>query len=396
MPEIDPPSHRAVRLGQGCMALHPKRPSDARLLLLLLCLCLGCAPKLPAAFVAERDLAHEAYSCGQYRLAALRWQRARSLAPNARERAEATYRMAASFERAKMPDRAEALYAELAVGDSERAARAAYQHALLALSRGAQSLGRQRLRQAILRFPNAGPARRATVHLLNDLQKREGQARALTELDWLLGEVGQTELQEFLLFEQARRAEELGALARARALYLGLAQRFPYPRGVFWDDSVLAAARIEVSFGHFQEAIRLLEGLLAVRETARLTGSYERKSYAEARFLIAEIYRDHLLDADRARRAFRRVLLEHPTSRLGDDALFQEALVALGQGDQAGACEAAELLIGQRPESRFAPCMKEACPRTKPGHGSCRSTFREQIQRARQRAEAGYSSSSSR
>lgn len=357
-------------------------------------ICLSCAATLPKAFTSERDAAQQAYARGNYREAAGRWERARERAPSARERIEATYRMAASLERAGDRHRAQALYAEISAGENERAARAAFENAEITTDADPQ-VGWQKLRAAILRFPDAGLARRGTLRLLNDLQKRQGAASALRELDRLLNQLGSSDLAEFLLFERARRVQQAGEPARARDLYLDLARRFPYPRGVFWDDALLEAARLEVSLGRSRAALHHLTRLLSERETARLSGSYERKSYAEARFLMGEIHRDHLGEPDRARRAFRRVFLDHPTSRLGDDALFEETLVALRQGNQKAACEAAQLLASRRPDSRFRGCVALLCPALGRSRGPCRTYLKRVIEQALEPArDAGYSSSS--
>jgi TolA-binding protein len=92
-------------------------------------------------------------------------------------------------------------------------------------------------------------------------------------------------------------------------------------------------------------------------------GSYERARYAEARFRLAELYRDALGDPARARREFRRVFDDHPTSLLGDDALFQEALMARSAGDVSGTCAPLRILKAKLPASRFAACASELCPR---------------------------------
>jgi hypothetical protein len=74
------------------------------------------------------------------------------------------------------------------------------------------------------------------------------------------------------------------------------------------------------------------------------------------------IYRDFLQDAARARRELRKVWQDHTTSRLGDDALFQEALLAHRAHDRAGTCEPLRLLVTQMKDSRYAPCAVELCP----------------------------------
>ncbi len=51
-----------------------------------------------------------------------------------------------------------------------------------------------------------------------------------------------------------------------------------------------------------------------------------------------------------------------PTSTLRDDALWQEALLARTSNDTA-ACGPLATLVQQLPESRYAPCAHEICPK---------------------------------
>jgi TolA-binding protein len=340
---------------------------------------LGCGVHLPARFVTEQTEAERAYSQGDYRSAAVRWHRAAEVAPSPREREEALYREAASLERAGDRAAAEAAYGKLEQGNGERAERAAYSRAESVIARGDSATGYALLRQALLRFPGSGLARNAARRLLEAAREARGQVAALAELDALLAELRGTELEESLSFLRAQWLEAAGNSDQARAAYLALAERFPYPKGAFWDDALLAAARIDTARGEDRAALGHLERLLRERETAHFSGSYERSSYAEARFRIAEIYRDKLSDPARARAEFRRVWSDHPTSRLRDDALFQEALIALRSGDRPGACNAAGLLVSKEPSSRFSQCASALCPKLSSVAGRCRSYLTAQI-----------------
>lgn len=346
-----------------------------------LILCVGCSAGLPEPFAAAKQHAEQAYARGEYDVAAGHWQRARDVAPNAREREEASYRLAATLERDSQLSRADPLYAELADGTGERAARAAFSRAALAFERDDPEAGSRMLREAILRFPNTGLARGAASRLLMHLEKTASPKAALRETEVLCRQLTASDLAEYLEFERARRVEALGNVSQARALYLGLAHRFPYPRGTYWDDALLSAARIDLTLRRFKSAVSHLETLLASREIARLSGSYERKSFAEARYLLAEIQRDHLKDLDRARLEFRRVFVDHPTSRLGDDALFEETLIARRQGNVQAACDAMRLMAHREPSSRYVPCSGLLCPELTPTTGTCRDYLRRTIER---------------
>jgi tetratricopeptide (TPR) repeat protein len=193
--------------------------------------------------------------------------------------------------------------------------------------------------------------------------------------------------------------EALSAPEAALDAYLELARRFPYPNA-YWDEALQAAARIEEERGRYGAALTHLERMLRERETAQVVGSYERPSYAAARFHIAELYRDRLADPRRARREFRRVFAEHATSPLRDDALFEEALIAVRASDVEGSCQAARLLRDQQPDSRYARCVSALCPALPAQDSVCRTYILRRIAAARttlteEPADAHSSSSSS-
>jgi tetratricopeptide (TPR) repeat protein len=201
------------------------------------------------------------------------------------------------------------------------------------------------------------------------VEEKSGSRAALAELERWLPSFEKTELDETLRYERGRRLEREGRLAEARDAYLDGARRHPYPKGALWNDALRAAARLEEQLGRPREAIALLERLLAEREHAWIVGSYER-GYAEARFRVAVLERDALGDARAARRTFRRVFDEFPTSLLRDDALYEEARLARRSGDEAAACEAISLLLGTLPDSRYAGCAPELCAGARPRPGS--------------------------
>jgi tetratricopeptide (TPR) repeat protein len=191
-------------------------------------------------------------------------------------------------------------------------------------------------------------------------------------LDYLAarqGALGKSELAETLAYRRARELDAAGQRKAARDAYLACATSFPYPRGAYWDDALYRAAEQELALGSPERALEHLARLLAEQESASFVGSYQRGRYAEGQLLIAHIYRDHLRDAARARRELRKVWLRHPTSRLVDDALFQEALLARSAGDQPGTCAPLEIIARDLPESRYAPCAHLLCSSLEPQAG---------------------------
>jgi tetratricopeptide (TPR) repeat protein len=283
-------------------------------------------------------------------------------ATNARDRDEALYRAASAYQRAERFDLARKLFDDLAERPGERRERASFDRARLSRRRGdpaAEAL----LVFALRAHPNSGLAPRALAEHLESVERRFGLEGALERTARLLVEFSGSELDERVRYTRARLLERSGDFTGARAAYLDCAERHPYPGGALWDDALFAAARCEERLGQTTNAAATLRRLLAEREVARGLGSYERARYAEARFRLAELYRDVLGDAARARREFRRVFDDHPTSVLGDDALFQEALVARSTGDATGTCAPLRILKAKLPASRFAACASELCPK---------------------------------
>lgn len=333
----------------------------------------ACSAAPPPRYVEAQAAAERAYSAGRYREAAEHWLDASRAATQARDASEARYRAAASFSREGVLDRAEALFIELEREGGERAARALFERAVLAERRGDPARADELYRESLRRYPSAGTSPRALARHLAYVEDTQGDAAALARLDELERALAGGPLDEQVRYARARLLERLGQNEQAIAAYRDTAQRHPYPKGVLWDDALFRAATLERKLGRPRQALALLEALLAEREQAHAYGSYERTRYAEARFLIAEIYRDDVRDTPRARREFLRVWQEHPTSLLRDDALFQAALLARAERNEGAACEAARLLKRDAPESRYAGCVDRLCPALEPPPGkTCR------------------------
>jgi Tetratricopeptide repeat len=342
-------------------------------------LFIACAPALPAAYVHARDSAETAYGSGQFATAAQSWLVAAQTARTPRDRNEARYRAATSYERAGQLEKARAMYELLAGGKSERAPRATFALADLRLRSGDERGGYAALEAAIRKYPSSGVAGLSLRRYFAELATRGGDEAVLAYIAQVEPGLDQTELGEQLLYERARRLDASGQLTRARDAYLVIANRFPYPHGAYWDDALFHGAECEQRLGRPEHAIELLTRMLAAREASHLSGSYERPRFAGAAYRIAELYRDGLHDPSAARRAFHGVFTEYPTSTLRDDALWQEALLAR-RSSTAEACAPLELLVRDLPESRYAPCAREICPQlTQPATRECRDYIRREL-----------------
>jgi hypothetical protein len=80
-----------------------------------------------------------------------------------------------------------------------------------------------------------------------------------------------------------------------------------------------------------------------------------------------------LNDRDAARRAFHRLYKDHRTAKLRDDALWEEAKLAVLDGDHDDACDVVETIIEDLPESRYVRCGRLLCKTAEipPGAGEC-------------------------
>jgi len=328
--------------------------------LLFALLLAACAPTLPAAYVKDRDAAESAYAHGKFAEAAERWLGAAQAAASARDRSEARYRAAASYERAGRVEDARKWYAVLAGGKSERAPRATFALADLRLASGDTEGGLVDLEAAIRKYPRSAIASLALRRYFSALADQGGDQAVLDYIQRIEAELGQGDLAEQLAYERARRLDSLARTADAVRAYVEVADRFPYPYGAYWDDALLRGAELAHQQGDPNRAIALLERMLRARETSHLSGSYERPHFADAAYKLAELYRDARRDPGAARRAFRGVFVDYPTSTLRDDALWQEALLARRTAEPL-ACAPLELLVKQLPDSRYAPCAHELC-----------------------------------
>jgi TolA-binding protein len=326
----------------------------------LLC---GCGSPPAPEYVRENERAQAARVRGQHREAAEHYERAALAATKPRDAEEARYRAADSYARGGDVARAEALYRQLAaLGPStERRARAAFALADLWEASGRLEQAEAQRAAAIRRYPSSGVASSALSQHLSYLRERGGSDRVLAYLAAESAALGTSELGETLAYRRARELAEQGRLAEARDAYLECATRFPYPAGAYWDDALFRAAEIELSLGVPERALRHLERMLERQESASITGSYQRGRYAEAQLKVAEIYRDSLRDPTRARLELRKVWERHPKSRLVDDALFQEALLAHRAGDRAGTCAPLAIILSKLPDSRYVPCAHQLC-----------------------------------
>jgi tetratricopeptide (TPR) repeat protein len=328
----------------------------------------ACGPSIGAAYERSFAAGQRAYHSGRYEEAAHDFEQAAQTATRVKDRDEALFEAARMHEKRGAYAEAHAAYERVTKTspDGPRAARAAYDMALVEVDHGDAERGYQLLLDATYKYPQHGSARRS-LHRLIEHQLDLGGDEAV--LKWLDGP-GQTlrrsELDQQLDYERALALDRMGKKTEARDLLLKTAKDHPYPFGGLTDDALWHASLVDEELGRYDAAIADLRLLLADREASRMTGSYERPRYSPAQMRIAELYRDKLHDHRLARKEFHTLYSGHPTSVLRDDALWAEAVLAHADGDANEACTLVEALRKEFADSRFSRCGQLLCAAVKP------------------------------
>jgi tetratricopeptide (TPR) repeat protein len=349
-------------------------PLLSRLFLLFL---LACAPDRGAVYPVAMVRAEQAEARHDYRAAEAAYAEAARGAKVERDAAHARFLAACTLDEAG--DVAAALAAFKVIADAappeEHSADAAYRAASLRIRTG-DPRGWKDMEEAVVRFPTSGIARPAFVRLLRHLRET-GAVDALRALEPRLVE---TERGEELDYEIARALADAGRTSEARDELLNVAAKWPYPKGLLFDDALYRASELDEALGRYGEAIDDLEKMLGARESSLLVGSYERPRYDAAQLRIADLYEQRLHDDVRARAALHELYADFPTSLLRDQALFREAELTGTEGGRR--CELLALLVHDFPDSRYVPCAVERCAELKPPAGKAPKTCRAYIERA--------------
>ena len=315
-------------------------------------------------FVRAFHEAERAETAGRYAEAAARFDEAAAKAPDPREKGHATYLAAKMLQRAGDNAGASARLESIAqqTPATEHTARALYDLADLRIAHGDPDKGYADLTTLVEKYPSSGLAPHALIRLATHRDETSGKKDTVAWLDGLGERLGKSELGETLAYQAALRAQDTGDVAGAHTRFLAIVDRWPYPYGNTFDDSLYRASEIDETFGRNEEAVAHLNRMLAERETAHLLGTYQRPRYTQAALRIATLYRDRLNDRAKAREAFHRVYADFTTSVYRDDALWQEAELYRLDGDTNTACSRASTLVREFPNSRYVPCAQAQCP----------------------------------
>ncbi|MBS2012938.1 MAG: tetratricopeptide repeat protein [Deltaproteobacteria bacterium] len=341
-----------------------RRSALALALLAALATAAGCAPNRGgtpyAKSVAE---ARRASNAGRFDEAALRFDEASKNARLPRDAVFLRYEAALARARAGEVTRARQELLEIARAKPAHAysAQAAFKAAELGEEADAARTVSE-MEALMVEFPESGVAQVALHRLLRKDDAAGGPTKALERLEALRPRVEGKHLEESVLYERARRLDQLERVEAAREAYVACAAKFPYPFGAYNDDSLYRAAQMEEKLGRPKEAIAILERLLSQRETSSVMGSYERPRYVPALLFIAKLYEEKLNDRAKARETLHRLYSDFKTSPLRDDALWREAELWRKDGDTNAACSRLSTLASDFPDSRYVPCAVERCP----------------------------------
>ena len=323
----------------------------------------GCGPAWGDAYLDAMAAGQRAYPAGRYGEAATLYAKAVESAQRLKDRDEAMLLVARMQERDGHKDEALATYDRIAnaTPPGPRLVRAAVAAAQILIEQGRETEGYARLVAIAKQHPEHGDARTALQRVMEHLRDTGGDDAVLTFLRREQPSFVKTELEVFFDYQIAKTVADKGDLVAARDLLIAHARAHPYPSGPYTDDAFSRAAEIEVGLGHPKEAIALLKEMLSTLEHAEPPGSYERPRYPEGQWRIAEIYRDKLNDHASARREFHRLFTDHKFCKQRDDALWEEAKLALADGDQGGACDLVAKIASDLPDSRYIRCSRELC-----------------------------------
>jgi hypothetical protein len=323
----------------------------------------GCAPSHGAAYERAFAEASRAEGAGRVDDAVRAYDRAARLATRARDRQQAQWDAVDVLLRARGErlDEALARLDEIAAEPSnEHAAEAAYRAASLRIDRGDAARGWREMELVPRRFSTHGVAHVAVRRLVEHAAE-SGPGGVQDELRSLERDLTGTEVEPLIAFLEAERLEQAGDYATARAAYVRIAGRWPYPFGGFFDDALWRASLLAEKLGLFAQAVDDLERMVAQRETTSFIGTYERPKYVPAMLRIGLLWRDRLHDRARAREAFHRLYTDFTHSTERDHALWLEAALWREDGDARTACERLALLVHDFPDSRYVPCATQQC-----------------------------------
>lgn len=319
----------------------------------------GCAPNRGDEYVQKLAEAKRAQSAGRASEAAADYDAAANLAKVPRDRVFCTYLAGLAY--ASVGNDVQALAHLRAVDDESYSAVAHYRIAEIALRRGNEADGFAALQGVVDHYPSHGVARSALYRILAKKDGEEGPATSARYLARLYAHAPQSDLAEVLLYQQAKRERLAGDTPGALTVFLKVANDYPYPKGVHFDDALAAASEIEEELGHIDLAIVDLQRMLNERESSHVMGSYERPRFAPSALRIAKLL-EKKGDSRGAADAFFAFYKDFASSTDRDDALWKAADIWQKLGEPERACSLRAELAHTFTDSRYVPCATVRCP----------------------------------
>jgi tetratricopeptide (TPR) repeat protein len=339
----------------------------------------GCASTKPNAYRAEVARAERAASAGRKLEAAEAYHQAAEKTDRPLDKNYARYAEARHLESAGKQTEARSILRGLAVlsPPSEYSPMAAFRAAMMIRREQPETCQRE-LEAVVLGFPDNGASRSALREYLQI--EADGSRDPSAWLSKVATQKPKTAIEQVALWERARLLDQAEKQDQALGEYVLIARTFPYPKGLFRDDALFRASEIEEAGGRFEQAIAYLQELLKDREHSHLVGTYERPKFSKAAVRIARLF-ERQKKLTEARDAWHRVYADYRTSIERDDALWQESRLSRALGDAGESCSALSRLVREFPESRYAACAGQLCPKLEPAKaGICHDYVLRSVQ----------------
>jgi len=326
-----------------------------------LALVLACS-STPSPFTVHFAAGQRAQTAGRHAEAAQAYdEAARSPSAPRRDRQYSAYLSAMEFVAAGDLAQGAARLDAITQAGGEMAAQARYDVILLHMRTNEPEVPAE-LDDLVRRWPNHGVAYPALQARLRIARDKGGEAAVLGYLYALAPAVAKTDSAERVAYDIAESLVAMGRTQEARDAFVDVATKYPYPKGVYFDDSLYRASELDEQLGKPDVAVADLRRMLAELESSTLPGTYIRPRFPDAGWRIATLLRDKLGDKKKAAAAFADYVDMFPNDVRRDDALWQQAKLLRDLGDQDGSCSALSRLVRIAPDSRYVPCATLRCP----------------------------------
>jgi len=341
----------------------------------------SCAPTYAEGYQTAFDQGLRAKNAGRWQEAAASFDKAADLGDRYKDRDEARLLYAEALERMEKWDEAEAAYrkVETESGGRYHGVRAAFAIGRLVWEQRGFEEGSAETLRAIRAYPSSGLVRHAVKRMLDHVEEEQGHEAALAWLTPIEKELHDTEAGEAVTYEYATLLARCDKKEASLKALLALARAHPYPHGSLTDDAYYVASLWLEDLGRPQEAVAVLEEMVAPFEAAYLGSSYRRPRWPQGAFRVAVLWRDKLKDRARAKKEFWRVYDEHFTSRQTDDALWEVARMERDDKNEDEACRALTVLKEKKPDSRYNNCLHLLCPKLERSQRGCSRAIMEDL-----------------